>query len=153
MVAKLIDGLLEPGHEVVLLGAPGSPSPPGLEVVDVGRPTQIRAWLANHRNTYDVVHDRSVGSIYVEFPPSRPYVATWHLTGTACYPCNTVYVSEAQRSQAAAAGAPVIRVPVNLKRYPICEQKGQKLLILGRVSPWKGALEAADFGTRCVMTF
>src|SRR6202012_1484727 len=57
-IAMLVDGLLELGCRVTILGAPGSPSwHPNLEFPNAGRREEISSWLSHH--DYDVVHDHS----------------------------------------------------------------------------------------------
>jgi glycosyltransferase involved in cell wall biosynthesis len=145
-VATLIDGLLEIGHEVFLLGAPGSLSTAtAFKVIHVGEPEAIGNWL--QKNDLDIVHDSSNGVVALdEISPSRFYISTHHLTGMPSNPINTVYVSHAQKRQAkAGTDAPVIRVPVNPLKYVFKSEKENYLLFLGRISRWKGALEAAAF--------
>lgn len=144
-VAFLIDGLLEIGHEVYLLGAPGSPSPSALmHVIEVGDRDDIDHWL--QINEVDIVHDFSNGAVSLaELSPRHPHISTHHFTGRPKYPVNTVYVSYAQRQTAGIVDAPVIRVPINPKRHWYKREKQDYLLFLGRISPWKGALEAAAF--------
>ncbi|MEV0005599.1 glycosyltransferase [Micromonospora sp. NPDC050980] len=142
VVATLIDGLLAAGCELALLGAPGSPARSGLTVPDVVDATDTELWLANNR--VDVVHDHTNGDLR----PARttpPTISTFHLTGTPQYRTNCVYVSEAQRTGAGSATAPVIRLPVNPERHLYTDQKQDFLLFLGRVSRHKGAKEAAAF--------
>lgn len=142
VVANLIDGLLELGCTVSLLGAPGSPSSPGLEVVQITDRTQTREWLGTHE--IDVVHDHSNGQML----PSQgrhSAISTFHLTGAPQRPVNCVYVSRAQRRMAGSRHAPVIRLPVNPARYVFNSAKQDYLVSLGRVSRHKGVWEAAAF--------
>jgi glycosyltransferase involved in cell wall biosynthesis len=145
VVAHLIDGLLELGHEVFLLGAPGSHSShPSLHVLQHGRAGEMREWLEAHE--VDIIHDHSNSVVALnELSPGRPYLSTHHLTGRPRDPANAVYLSHAQKRQAEAVEAPVIRIPVNSERFIFKRVKQGYLLFLGRVSPWKGALEAAAF--------
>lgn len=142
VVTHIIDGLLELGHRVALLGAPGSPAGhPALEVIPAAEPADIREWLASA--AVDVVHDHSNGLLRRE-ALTVPYLSTFHLTGVPRDPVNCVYLSHAQRAAAGAAG-PVIRLPVNPARYRFTPDKDDYLLFLGRVSAHKGAYEAAAF--------
>lgn len=146
MVAALIDGLVVLGHEVFLLGAPGSVSTAAsFHVVDRGDAEDIRRWLIE--NEVDVVHDSSNSLVMLnELAPRLRYLSTHHLTGQPKNPINAVYLSRAQRRQArATSSAPVVRLPVNPARYVFKKEKGDYLLFLGRISPWKGALEASAF--------
>ena len=135
VVATLLDGLLAAGCELALLGAPGSPEAPGLTVVDVVNRTSAEEWLADSR--VDVVHDHTNGDL---LPPQTtlPTLSTFHLTGAPRRRANCVYVSDAQRTGAGSATAPVIRLPVNPQRYLFTDDKQDYLLFLGRVSRHKG---------------
>jgi glycosyltransferase involved in cell wall biosynthesis len=143
-VSTIIDGLLAAGHRVGLLGAPSSPPRPGLTVVDAAEPSDIRRHLMTH--AYDVVHDHTNGAVFSRRWLSKtPSLSTYHLTGRPADPCNAVYLSASQRELAHAPDAPVVRLPVNPGRVKFRVNKSDHLLFLGRVSPWKGALEAAAF--------
>lgn len=143
VVATLIDGLLELGHEVFLLGAPGSVSTNNrLHVINAGTAEAMKIWLKE--NPMDIVHDSSNG--VVPLNGAFKYVSTHHLTGRPKFADNAIYLSGAQRTQAGATSdAPVVRLPVNPERFQFSNKKSDYLLFLGRVSPWKGALEAAAF--------
>jgi glycosyltransferase involved in cell wall biosynthesis len=145
VVANLIDGLLDLGHEVFLLGAPGSAADrPGLTVVDAAEIDDIHAWLATA--AVDVVHDHSCGQLDPHrLPAGLPRLSTHHLTGRPKDPHNAVYVSRAQRAMAGSHDAPVIRIAVNSKHYEFSRTKEPYLLFLGRVSTFKGTYEAAAF--------
>lgn len=147
VVAQLNDALLELGHEIFLLGAPGSVSTdPRLRVIELGEPGEMRRWL--EAGEVDIIHDHSndvVGLRELSSPP-RPFISTHHLTGRPRTPANVVYLSHAQARQAGAGPeAPVVRIPVNPERYIFSPVKRNYLLFIGRISPWKGALEAAAF--------
>jgi glycosyltransferase involved in cell wall biosynthesis len=140
-VAHLVDGILRLGHQVFLLGAPGSQvSGPGLTVVDAGEIQAIESWLATA--DVDVVHDHSCGRLG---PVRQPYLSTHHMTGRPNNPQNCVYLSHAQRAVAGSHAAPVIRIPVNEARYAFSRDKGEYLLFMGRISRFKGVYEAAAF--------
>lgn len=142
-VTMLIDGLLELGHQLFLLGAPGSSSNhANLQVIDAGTAHDMTTWL--NENPVDIVHDSSNGVVPAN--GSFTHLSTHHLTGRPRFADNTVYLSHAQRSQARATNdAPVIRISVNPDRLMFSSEKKDYLLFLGRISPWKGALEAAAF--------
>jgi glycosyltransferase involved in cell wall biosynthesis len=143
VVATLIDGLLDLGHEVFLLGAPGSVTAnDAFRVVDAGSAEAMSSWL--QENPMDIVHDSSNG--VVPLNGAFKHVSTHHLTGRPVIATNAVYLSHAQREQARATmDAPVVRIPVNPERFLFSSEKSDYLLFLGRISPWKGALEAAAF--------
>lgn len=147
IVATLLDGLMARGHEVFLLGAPGSVAwHSRLQVVEAGTPEAIRTWLALGK--YDIVHDHSNGQAFApNWTPDKPYLSTHHFTGRPTHPRNCVYSSESQKRLGGARVAPVVRVPVNMARYRFSANKRHELLFLGRISPWKGALEAAQFAS------
>jgi hypothetical protein len=141
VVAHLVEGILRLGHQVFLLGAPGSPvSHPGLTVVNVGEIHEIESWLAT--TDVDVVHDHSCGQLG---PVNQPYVSTHHMTGRPDNPQNCVYLSYAQRAAAGSHIAPVIRIPVNEAYYKFSRDKDEYLLFMGRISRFKGVYEAATF--------
>lgn len=147
IVANQMDGLLQLGHEVYLLGAPGTVAPsPAVTVVPVGEVEDMHAWLNDAATAVDVVHDFSCGQIDPDrIPPGLAYVSTHHLTGRPKYPRNCIYASYAQRAQARNDTAPVVRISVNPDRYRFRPDKDDYLLYLGRISEWKGAYEAAAF--------
>ncbi|MFC4032399.1 glycosyltransferase [Streptomyces polygonati] len=153
VVAHLVAGLLELGHEVFLLGAPGSPGDhPGLTVVPVAKPEEMVSWLRTAR--VDMVHDHSDGKVAPV--PGTGFVSTHHLTTRPVHRSGCVYLSRAQRAHCGGGdAAPVVPIPVDLGRYPFAPVKEDFLLFLGRVSPHKGALEAAAFaraaGSRLVL--
>ncbi|MFI2663179.1 MULTISPECIES: glycosyltransferase [Micromonospora] len=150
IVANHMDGLLELGHEVFLLGAPGTtPVAPAVTVVDAGEIEDMHAWLNSpEAATIDVVHDFSCGQIDPDrLPRGMAYLSTHHLTGKPKYPRNCVYASYAQRAQAENDVAPVVRISVNQARYPFRADKDDYLLYLGRISEWKGTYEAAAFAS------
>ncbi|MEU4586622.1 glycosyltransferase [Kitasatospora aureofaciens] len=142
VVATLIDGLLDAGCEILLVGAPGSTPRPGLIVSDAT--TFDTALAALRAFAPDVVHDHTNGQLLPAETP-WPTVRTHHLNGAPEHQANNVYLSRAQRQAAGSADAPFIRLPVNPDRYTYRETKDNFLLFLGRVSAHKGAREAAAF--------
>ncbi|MER6086788.1 glycosyltransferase [Streptomyces bluensis] len=142
VVATLMDGLLEAGSEILLLGAPGSPVQGGVTVSAAVEAADIH--VAIKAFDPDVVHDHSNAAA---LPPGEvgPTVSTHHLNGVPERQANGIYVSRAQRTAAGSASAPVIRLPVNPSRYHFREAKDDNLLFLGRVSAHKGVREAAAF--------
>ncbi|MFD6227009.1 glycosyltransferase [Streptomyces sp. NPDC060232] len=142
VVATLMDGLLEAGCEILLLGAPGSPVQEGVTVSAAVETADIHA--AIEAFAPDIVHDHSNTAA---LPPGglRPTVSTHHLNGVPERRRNGIYLSRAQRAAAGSISAPVIRLPVNPSRYPFQEAKDDYFLFLGRVSAHKGVREAAAF--------
>ncbi|MFF4814502.1 glycosyltransferase [Kitasatospora sp. NPDC001309] len=142
VVATLIDGLLEAGCQILLVGAPGTTPRPGLTVSDATTFDTTLAALSEFRP--DVVHDHTNGQL-LPAEPSWPAVRTHHLNGVPEHRANGVYLSHAQRRAAGSAEAPIIRLPVNPDRCTYREKKDDFLLFLGRVSAHKGARDAAAF--------
>ncbi|MCX4666489.1 glycosyltransferase [Streptomyces sp. NBC_01381] len=142
VAATLIDGLLETGCEVLLLGAPGSPPRSGLTVSTAIERDEIRTAIDSFGPA--VVHDHS-NLAALPLDGQWPVVSTHHLNGVPASLENGVYVSAAQRLKAGSETAPVIRLPVNPERCLFQEEKDDYLLFMGRVSAHKGAYEAAVF--------
>ncbi|MDX3224513.1 glycosyltransferase [Streptomyces sp. ME19-01-6] len=142
VVATLMDGLLEAGCEILLLGAPGSPVQEGVTVSDAVETVDIHTAIEEFGP--DVVHDHS-NTAALPSGELRPSVSTYHLNGVPERQTNGIYLSYAQRAAAGSVSAPVIRLPVNPSRYPIQEAKDDYLLFLGRVSAHKGVRESAAF--------
>lgn len=142
VAATLIDGLVEHGSDILLLGGPGSPHRPGLSVSGAIGTAEVRAALDGY--VPDVVHDHSnAGALPRDI--TWPTVSTHHLTDAPARQVNSVYLSHAQRRIAGSESAPVIRIPVNPARYIFRSEKMDYLLFLGRVSAYKGVREAAAF--------
>jgi glycosyltransferase involved in cell wall biosynthesis len=155
-LAALIDGISALGHEVKLLGAPGSsPSHPDVEVIDAGTFVDIARWLRSAR--FDIVHDHSC-SVELSSRIASPmtlFHKWWHIyhkssppePAYAAHP-NIITLSSAHRSATGLASSRVVRLPVNPHRFEFSADKSDYLLFLGRISPWKGVAEAARFA-RC----
>lgn len=142
VVATLMDGLLEAGCEILLLGAPGSPVQDGVTVSDTVETADIHAAIEAFGP--DIVHDHS-NTAALPANNHRPTVSTHHLNSVPELQTNGIYLSRAQRTAAGSASAPVIRLPVNPARCQFQEVKDDYLLFLGRVSAHKGVREAAAF--------
>lgn len=139
--AHLIKGMRALGHEVTLLGAPGSSMPADVTVLDATTVSEFDAWAA-HADV-DVVHDHTNGMIDPTIVTRRAaFLSTHHLTGPPRYRLNCTYVSAAQR---AAGQGPVVPLPSDPERHRFRAQKDDYLLFLGRISGHKGAYEAAAF--------
>jgi glycosyltransferase involved in cell wall biosynthesis len=145
-LAGLIDGLLSFGVPCALLGAPGSSWDSELvEVADAFERDEICDWIARRRPP--VVSDfANFSGLDSALPADVPYCTTWQLTGTPAAKRNPIYVSYAQRAAGGGGEAPVIRLPADPRRYEFDAGDDGYLLFLGRVSPWKGAYEAALLG-------
>jgi glycosyltransferase involved in cell wall biosynthesis len=147
VVYALINGLIYHGCKVTLIGAPGSNSLNGLKVIREARGgQQIYSWIEMHKKDFDIIHDHSCGLVFNKEQGKTKfnYIATHHKTGISPYPQNTVFLSNAQRSQAKADASPVIRLPIMVDNYFFNTQKENYYLYLGRVSEFKGVHEAAS---------
>lgn len=145
IVANTMNGLLELGHEIFLLGAPGSPvTHPRMTVVPVGEPSDIRDWLRTA--DVDVVNDYSCDAVNpTKLPDGVGLVSSHHMTTRPLNMAGCVYASRAQRAHCGGGdSAPVIPIPVDPSNYRPAG-KEDFLLFMGRISPFKGALEAAAF--------
>lgn len=142
--AHLVGGLLDLGHEVELVGAPGSPRRERLTALDVTSAEDVSAWARTCE--VDVVHDHSDALAVSSLVARRTgWISTHHLNGRPRDPLNCVYLSDAQRRDAGADDGVVVPLPVTLSRYRFSPRKDPFLLFLGRVSEHKGAYEAAAF--------
>jgi glycosyltransferase involved in cell wall biosynthesis len=148
-LASLIDGFLELGQEVSLLGAPGSCWRHGaVEVIDAAEVRDMNRWL--HSATFDAVHDHTCACHLRYGTETRDKVwLVYHLSGSPdtryASHRNIITLSEAQQRSANLPWSRVIRLPVNPNRFDFSQQKRSYLLFLGRVSPWKGVKEACRF--------
>lgn len=144
--AHLITGMRELGHSVTLLGAPGSAWPPDVEVLDLPA-EEFDIWAASAE--VDVVHDHSNGLVDPAVVNGRAaFLSTHHLTGPPRRTVNCTYVSTAQRGSGV---GPVVPLPVDPAQHLFRHDKDDYLLFLGRVSPHKGAYEAAAFAAAAGM--
>jgi len=142
VVATLADALLELGHDVYLLGAPGSPERRGLTVTDVTTTDEADRVLREIHP--QVVHDHSNASL-LPAGGAWPTISTSHLNGPPARLENVVYVSRAQQLSGGSRSGPVLPLPVNPARFRFSEAKDDSLLFLGRISAHKGARQAAVF--------
>lgn len=171
MVATLVGGLSERGHDVTLVAAgedrtnatfaPTFPSPPdGLGGPDTMAIELVHAQRTSERlraGDYDVVHDHSaVGPL---FAPHRdcPTVVTVHgpVQGwmkQVYRSLRSVYlvaISNAQR--ATSPELPWIATVYNgidVASFPLVEEKEDYLVFLGRMNPEKGVAEAIEVARR-----
>lgn len=148
----LLNGYLELGCKVWLLGAPFTKMKhKNLFVQNVADSEDIYNWLKKSviRYNINIIHDHSnmIFSIN-ECNFDCVVVATSHFTGIPSKADYNTFVSFAQRTQAQNNSSPVIRVPVHPHYYHFSSLKEDYLLYLGRISPWKGVHEAADFAAK-----
>jgi len=171
MVATLVDGLTDRGHEVVLVaagsdrtGADFKPTfgsnPDGLGGPDTMAIEVVHAQLANDRIQeldVDLVHDHSaIGPLFAPYR-SAPTVMTVH--GPVVGWMRRVYgvlrnvalvaISDAQR--ATATELPWIGTVHNgipFDAHPLGTEKDDHLVFLGRMNPDKGVPEAIEFARR-----
>lgn len=152
VVTNLLEGYLDLGHRVWILGAPSTKlAHRRLTVVNAAEPDKISRWLKINILILkiDIIHDHSDGIFQQEdLAFDCPIVTTHHLTGKPKRSIYPVYLSYAQREQACNTNAPVIRIPVNTNHYIYCENKEDYLLYLGRVSRWKGVYQAAQLAAQ-----
>lgn len=144
VIDALINGLIHHGSTVTLIGVPGSNAPYGLTIVrDARTIEEIRLWINKNAGDFDIIHDHSGGVIFGDDEPMFNYIATHHKTGHSPYPKNTVCLSEAQKRQSKLSNAPVIRLPIIFNNFLFITRKKDYYLFLGRVSEFKGVIEAA----------
>ncbi len=166
VVAALAVGLVERGHEVVLVAAPGS-SLPGVETVSplgavpgvIGHPTsdwQHALAGMDELADVDIIIDHSgpLGALLT----SRFHVPAVHVThgpldaipteiyaGIARHSPGLRLVAISRAQRAMAAGLPFAGVCHNglpLETAPFCATPGSYLAFLGRMSPEKGPADA-----------
>jgi len=142
-MANLMDGLLELGVGISLVGAPGSLwTDADVEVADAATGPEIVDWIARWRPA--LIHDfANFSCFHDDIPGGSAYCRTWQLTSSPPGFGNTVFASMAQMRAIGATDAVAIPLPVNADRYHPVDRKGDYLLFLGRISAWKGTYEAA----------
>jgi Glycosyltransferase len=154
IIKNLIDGLIELGHEIILVGAPGSKEKEHLKVLDIAVPDDISRYLAT-LNDDIIIHDHS--SRGIEFPEDINWkscnniIHSHYLVSKPKHTRNLVAASYAHAKTIGYPNIPIIRHPVNPKNYTFLSKKENYLLFMGRVSPWKGTHLAADFAEKAGM--
>jgi hypothetical protein len=142
-MVHIIDGLVEAGVECTLLGAPGSAWPAGqVDVIPIDHPQDIADWIIR-QGPSAVADFANFSALDLALPTEIPYTTTWQLTGHPPGERNPIYVSWSQRHAAGDRTSPVIRLGANPARFRWSAEDDGYLLFLGRVAPWKGAMEAA----------
>lgn len=173
VVALLCEALVARGHDITLFAAPGSRSTADVHtLLEAAHPDAIGsslyesdhvagAWDAiDHANRrgdpFDVIHDHS-GFVAVAMASriGTPVVHTLHGAldkDTArfyerhAHKVHVVAVSHSQLAHAPPAlrGAPIVPNPIVVDRWPLCTEKDDYLLWIGRMDPVKGAHRAID---------
>lgn len=152
IIKNLIDGLVELGHEVFLIGAPGSNSNlDKYHVYDIGSPSEISSFLSTIKDEKIIVHDHSCRGIefrdWIDFSKCKNVIHSHYLVSKPYYKKNLIMASNAHSKSVMNMDLPYIRHPVNPSNYIFRDKKRNYLLFLGRVSSWKGAYEAALFSS------
>lgn len=163
-VDRLARGLVRAGHEVLLAAAANSTCPvarvEGTDVVAEAAPivadtmTELRHAVTSYAAMVDVdvVHDHTlIGPLYRHRPAGVPVVATAHgpfdaTLGPIYRAMRGVALVAISHHQAAAAGielAGVIHHGLDVESVPVGPGDGGYASFLGRMSPEKGAREAA----------
>ncbi|MGA2470650.1 MAG: glycosyltransferase family 4 protein [Solirubrobacteraceae bacterium] len=166
VVSTLTEALVRRGHDVTLLCAPGSESAADVvTLLDVARPNEIERSLyeADHvarafevidraaaDRPFDVVHDHcGFTALAMADRIATPLVHTLHGPFTAATSAfyahhankgTVVAISRAQLATAppGLAGATVVPNPIDVRAWPLQEQKGDYLLWVGRMTAVKG---------------
>lgn len=155
IIKNVMDGLLELGCSIMLLGAPGSPwNHPNVEVLPIGEVSDIESWLEDNLGRYDIVHDHSCRG--EEHPqnihwPNRPRIHSHYLSSLPAEKSFLVAASYAHAKSIGHSDIPVVRHPINPNLYKFSNEKKNFLLFLGRVSDWKGTDWAAHFAEKVGM--
>ena len=149
IIKNISDGLLELGHDVIILGAPNSPSNhPNLTIPSVGDESEISQYLLSIDKDV-IIHDHTSRGIEfsqtINWNNRNPIIHSHYLTSRPLEKKNLVAASYAHANVIGYPGIPVIRHSVNPLNYRYSESKERYLLYLGRISNWKGVHIAAQF--------
>jgi len=166
--AGLVDGLVERGHEVTVLGVGKNGTKGGFVATrpdaQPDRMGQLmpevlhiaRVALELERLEVDIIHDHTVAGLLTARSRRVPTVATMHapmdgemgeLVPAVAPPVHLVAISDNQRSQA--PGLPwagTVHNAIRVADFPFSSEKDDYVLFLGRACPDKGmpaAIEAA----------
>jgi glycosyltransferase involved in cell wall biosynthesis len=178
VLALLCDALVARGHDVELLGAPGSRSRARVRaLLDAPHPDRIGAAVyevdhvarafaaidaaAADGAPFDVVHDHNgFAALAMADRVEAPLVHTVHgpFRGEVC----AFYAQHGAKgdlvclSRAQAAGAPagvevaaIVPNPIDVDAWPPCVQRGDSLLWVGRMTPEKGPHRAIEVARAC----
>jgi glycosyltransferase involved in cell wall biosynthesis len=162
VVSALTEALVERGHDVTLLCAPGSRSSARVvELLASAHPDEIerslheadhvaRAFALIERGEFDIVHDHcGFTALAMADRISTPLVHTLHgqfTPSTAAFyahhghKATVVAISRAQveRAPSELAVAAAIPNPIDLSSWSLAERKGDYLLWIGRITDVKG---------------
>jgi len=171
VVDLLCEGLVARGHDVTLFAAPGSRSPARVHtLLEAAHPETIGSALhesdhvasafdaideaADRGVPFDVIHDHSgFTALAMSSRVCTPFVHTLHgpLTGDSArfyrrhaHKAELVAISRSQVEHAPAGvrAAAVVPNPIAVDRWPLCTEKDDYLLWIGRMDPTKGAHRA-----------
>jgi glycosyltransferase involved in cell wall biosynthesis len=178
VIALLCDELTSRGHQVTLFAAPESHSPAEVhELLETPHPDEIgtalhesdhvgRAWdevdlAAERGRPFDVIHDHcGFTAVAMAMRVSAPVVHTLHgafSKDTMRFyerhgdKCHLVAISRAQLGQAPSGVRPaaVVPNPIAIENWPVCTDKGDYVLWIGRMDPVKGAHRAIAAARGC----
>jgi len=180
VVELLCEELVARGHDVTLFAAPGSRSPAHVHtLLEAAYPETIGSALhesdhvasafdaideaADRGAPFDVIHDHSgFTALAMSSRVSTPVVQTLHglLTGASAHfyqrhahKAQLVAISQSQLEHAPAGvrAAAIVPNPIAVDRWPLCTDKDDYLLWIGRMDPVKGghrAIKAARIAGR-----
>ncbi len=174
VVALLVDGLVDAGHDVTLFASGGSETkatlvsamdePPA--PAELGNPWYdglhaLSSYLPIADDTFDLVHDHAgvVGPVCGAMLRGRPPVVhtlhgPWTPQTRAFYDVaarhvHLVAISDAQRADNPSVGyAGTVHNGIDLNAYPYREDKDDHLVYIGRANPDKGPKEAITIARR-----
>lgn len=173
VVELLCEELVARGHDVTLFAAPGSRSPARVHtLLQAAHPDMIGLALhesdhvagafdaideaADRGAPFDVIHDHSgFTALAMSSRVSTPVVHTLHgtLTGASAHfyrrhahKAQIVAISRSQLEHAPAGvrAAAIVPNPIAVDRWPLCTEKDDYLLWIGRMDPVKGAHRAIE---------
>lgn len=175
VVSLLADGLADAGHDVTLFATGGSNTRARLEPTFAQERPELMGHSAvttensvrAYRNwrEFDIIHDHTVEGLAAAAATTAPVVHTLHGPLLPEYrslyralPRNIHFIAiskEQQRTLPPECESTVIWNPVDVDSMPWSEQAGDYLLFVGRATPDKGPVEAAQIaemaGKRLIM--
>lgn len=153
IIKNLIDGLSFLGHDITLIGAPGSfQNSSKVKSLNIATAKEINEYLYSVSDDV-IIHDHSCRGIEFgedfDFSKNERIIHSHYLISKPGCKKNIVAASYAHAEVIGFPNCPIIRHPVNPNNYSYSENKGDYLLYMGRVSSWKGTHVAAEFAKRC----